>query len=79
MKELERVAGQKGLTELARSTWKEMVPKILEQARLESHRQSVDLALKTIIDIGELQIHVMQLFYMHALSVVIVYSAQWTD
>ena len=50
MEELERITEWKGLKESTRSTWKELAPKIISQARLENHSRSVDLALKTIDD-----------------------------
>lgn len=48
MKELERVVGHDGLTEMARSVWQDMSPNILKQARLESSSPTVKLALDQI-------------------------------
>ena len=50
MGELERITEKKGLKESTRSTWKEIAPKILSQARLESHCRGVDSALQVIKD-----------------------------
>lgn len=48
MVELERITEQKGLKESTRSTWKEIAPKIISQARLEAHSHSVDSAMELI-------------------------------
>ena len=50
MEELERITEKKGLKESTRSTWKEIAPKILSQARLESLCRGVDSALQVIKD-----------------------------
>lgn len=51
MKELERVVGCDGLTEMARSTWKDIAPNILKQAQLERQRPTMKLAFDLISDI----------------------------
>jgi len=50
MEELERITEQRGLKQSTRSTWKELAPKIISQAHLESQNHSVELALKIIGD-----------------------------
>ena len=57
VKELDRILEQPGAAEKARVKWLEIVPKVLEQARLESHKPYVDTALKQVADIeGEYSI-----------------------
>ena len=46
MDELERIVGQKGLKEAARTMWKEMTPKILSQADLEGQSSGVISAMR---------------------------------
>ena len=52
MKELERVVGCDGLTEMAQSTWKDIAPNILKQAQLERQRPTIKLAFDLISDIN---------------------------
>ena len=47
---MEELTEQKGLNKSTKSTWKELAPKIISQAHLDSHSHSVDLALKMIGD-----------------------------
>ena len=47
---MEELTEQKGLNKSTKSTWKELAPKIISQACLDSHSHSVDLASKTIGD-----------------------------
>ena len=49
MKELERIT-KDGLRESSRSTWREMAPKIISQARLEGQSRSVVSALNVVND-----------------------------
>ena len=50
MKELERISGREGLLETTRSTWKDMAPRIVSQAQLESHTSGVASALALLPD-----------------------------
>ena len=61
MKELDRSLEQPGpgAAEKARDMWLEITPKILDQARMESQKPYVDIALKQVADIeGENSISV---------------------
>ena len=53
MKELERILAQPGAAEKGKVMWREMAPKILEQAHLERQKPHVDTSLKQVADIVE--------------------------
>ena len=51
MKELELIVGKEGAAEVARTAWKEMAPRVLEQAQLERTKAHIDTALNQVADI----------------------------
>ena len=59
MEELERITEWKGLKESTRATWKEFAPKIISQARLESHSRNVDLAYMYFLSSSQTRDHAL--------------------
>ena len=52
MAELERVLGKQGLRQTVSKAWTEMAPKVLKQAKLETKRNDVNVALHACVNEG---------------------------